>query len=130
MDLCLLLLGTTHISLSFFMSVSDSMAEAGYAFANRMGVLVPEHTKLHLAMIVCQLGYAGNHIIMKTALNMGISMLVLPVYRNIVALVALVPFAYFLEKYAVKLILHIYKVFYVLSFIFFAILILFCIYII
>ncbi|KAK4585205.1 hypothetical protein RGQ29_022744 [Quercus rubra] len=80
------------------MSVSDSMAEAGSAFANRMGVLVPERTKLHLAMIVCQLGYAGNHIIMKTALNMGISMLVLPVYRNIVALVALVPFAYFLEK--------------------------------
>nr|POE75839.1 protein walls are thin 1 [Quercus suber] len=74
------------------------MAEAGSAFANRMGVPVPERTKLHLAMIVCQLGYAGNHIIMKTALNMGISMLVLPVYRNIVALVALVPFAYFLEK--------------------------------
>uniref|UniRef100_A0A7N2M0D9 WAT1-related protein n=1 Tax=Quercus lobata TaxID=97700 RepID=A0A7N2M0D9_QUELO len=80
------------------MSVSDSMAEAGSAFANRMEVLVPERIKLHLAMIVCQLGYAGNHIIMKIALNMGISMLVLPVYRNIVALVALVPFAYFLEK--------------------------------
>ncbi|XP_030923271.1 protein WALLS ARE THIN 1-like [Quercus lobata] len=62
-----------------------------------MGV-VPERTKLHLAMIVCQLGFAGNHIILKIALNMGISLLVFPVYRNIVALVALVPFAYFLEK--------------------------------
>jgi len=57
-------------------------------------------------MIVCQLGFAGNHIILKIALNMGISLLVFPVYRNIVALVALVPFAYFLEKYEVNLILQ------------------------
>nr|XP_023876933.1 WAT1-related protein At3g53210-like [Quercus suber] len=73
------------------------MAEASSDSARRM-CAVPERAKLHLAMIVCQLGFAGNHIILKIALNMGISLLVFPVYRNIVALVALVPFAYFLEK--------------------------------
>nr|POE80566.1 protein walls are thin 1 [Quercus suber] len=86
-------------------SVSDSMAEASSDSARRM-CAVPERAKLHLAMIVCQLGFAGNHIILKIALNMGISLLVFPVYRNIVALVALVPFAYFLEKYGVNLILR------------------------
>ncbi|XP_023888806.1 protein WALLS ARE THIN 1 [Quercus suber] len=73
------------------------MAEASSDSAQRMCAM-PERAKLHLAMIVCQLGFAGNHIILKIALNMGISLLVFPVYRNIVALVALVPFAYFLEK--------------------------------
>ncbi|KAM3708894.1 hypothetical protein ACB098_02G132200 [Castanea mollissima] len=77
--------------------MSDSMAEASSDSAQRMCAM-PERAKLHLAMIVCQLGFAGNHIIMKIALNMGISLLVFPIYRNIVALVALVPFAYFLEK--------------------------------
>ncbi|XP_050292285.1 protein WALLS ARE THIN 1-like isoform X2 [Quercus robur] len=73
------------------------MAEASSDSAQRMCAM-PERSKLHLAMIVCQLGFAGNHIIMKIALNMGISLLVFPFYRNIVALAALVPFAYFLEK--------------------------------
>ncbi|KAK7818294.1 protein walls are thin 1, partial [Quercus suber] len=68
------------------------MAEASSDSAQRMCAM-PERAKLHLAMIVCQLGFAGNHIILKIALNMGISLLVFPVYRNIVALVALVPFA-------------------------------------
>ncbi|XP_075655934.1 protein WALLS ARE THIN 1-like isoform X1 [Castanea sativa] len=77
--------------------MSDSMAEASSDSAQRRCAM-PERAKLHLAMIVCQLGFAGNHIIMKIALNMGISLLVFPIYRNIVALVALVPFAYFLEK--------------------------------
>ncbi|KAK4585202.1 hypothetical protein RGQ29_022743 [Quercus rubra] len=73
------------------------MAEASSDSAQRRCAM-PERAKLHLAMIICQSGFAGNHIIMKIALNMGISLLVFPIYRNIVALVALVPFAYFLEK--------------------------------
>ena len=100
--LCLLPRRTTQLYLSYS---TLPLPEAVLTFANRMGV-VPERTKLHLAMIVCQLGFAGNHIILKIALNMGISLLVFPVYRNIVALVALVPFAYFSEKYEVNLILQ------------------------
>ncbi|KDP32670.1 hypothetical protein JCGZ_13668 [Jatropha curcas] len=59
---------------------------------------IPERTKLHIAMGIFQLGYAGNHVILRAALNMGISKLVFPVYRNIIALLLLAPFAYFLEK--------------------------------
>ncbi|PIA55926.1 hypothetical protein AQUCO_00700324v1 [Aquilegia coerulea] len=59
---------------------------------------VPERTKLHLAMLALQFGYAGFHVVSRAALNMGISKIVFPVYRNIIALLLLAPFAYFLEK--------------------------------
>ncbi|KAF2290812.1 hypothetical protein GH714_015577 [Hevea brasiliensis] len=59
---------------------------------------VPERTKLQIAMTIFQFGYAGNHVILRAALNMGISKLVFPVYRNITALLLLAPVAYFLEK--------------------------------
>lgn len=78
------------------------MAELGSAPANRMCV-VPERTKLQIAMTIFQFGYAGNHVILRAALNMGISKLVFPVYRNIIAVLLLAPVAYFLEKYVVKL---------------------------
>ncbi|XP_059438953.1 protein WALLS ARE THIN 1-like isoform X2 [Corylus avellana] len=60
--------------------------------------MVPERAKLHIVMTAWQIGYAGNHIILRTALNMGVSKLVFPLYRNIVALLLLAPSAYFLEK--------------------------------
>ncbi|KAI9165380.1 hypothetical protein LWI28_013033 [Acer negundo] len=69
------------------------MAEAGSAPA-----MVPERAKLHIAMMTFQFGYAVNHVVMRAALNLGVSKLVFPLYRNIVALIALAPFAYFLEK--------------------------------
>nr|CAD1821001.1 unnamed protein product [Ananas comosus var. bracteatus] len=59
---------------------------------------VPERVQLHVAMLALQFGYAGFHIVSRLALNMGISKVVFPVYRNIIALILLVPFAYFLEK--------------------------------
>ncbi|EAZ13316.1 hypothetical protein OsJ_03238 [Oryza sativa Japonica Group] len=59
---------------------------------------LPERVQLHGAMLALQFGYAGFHVVSRFALNMGISKLVFPVYRNIIALILLVPFAYFLEK--------------------------------
>uniref|UniRef100_A0A0D9XAX6 WAT1-related protein n=1 Tax=Leersia perrieri TaxID=77586 RepID=A0A0D9XAX6_9ORYZ len=59
---------------------------------------LPERVQLHGAMLALQFGYAGFHVVSRLALNMGISKLVFPVYRNIIALFLLVPFAYFLEK--------------------------------
>ncbi|KQJ88791.1 protein WALLS ARE THIN 1 [Brachypodium distachyon] len=59
---------------------------------------MPEKMQLHVAMLSLQFGYAGFHVVSRLALNMGISKLVFPVYRNIIALILLVPFAYFLEK--------------------------------
>ncbi|KAH7566333.1 hypothetical protein JRO89_XS08G0139500 [Xanthoceras sorbifolium] len=66
------------------------MAEAGSAAP---ATKVPERAKLHIAMMIFQFGYAGNHVVMRAALNMGVSKLVFPLYRNIVALIALAPFA-------------------------------------
>ncbi|XP_057863501.1 auxin-induced protein 5NG4 [Cryptomeria japonica] len=60
--------------------------------------VLPERAQLHIAMLALQFGYAGFHIVSRAALNMGVSKIVFPVYRNIIALILLAPFAYFLEK--------------------------------
>ncbi|KAF3785387.1 Auxin-induced protein 5NG4 [Nymphaea thermarum] len=67
------------------------------AVADRSNLL-PERTKLHAAMLVLQFIYAAFHIVSREALNMGVSKVVFPVYRNTIALSLLAPFAYFLEK--------------------------------
>ncbi|KAK9277960.1 hypothetical protein L1049_027517 [Liquidambar formosana] len=54
--------------------------------------------KLLLALLVLQLCFAGFHIVSRVALNIGVSKVVYPVYRNIIAVLLLCPFAYFLEK--------------------------------
>ncbi|RRT59892.1 hypothetical protein B296_00035270 [Ensete ventricosum] len=50
---------------------------------------VPERVQLHVAMLALQFGYAGFHVVSRAALNMGISKVVFPVYRNIIALILL-----------------------------------------
>ncbi|MFQ6638179.1 hypothetical protein Gotur_013727 [Gossypium turneri] len=54
--------------------------------------------KLVLALVTLQLCFSGFHIVSRVALNIGVSKVVYPVYRNIIALLVLSPFAYFLEK--------------------------------
>ncbi|KAF3440745.1 hypothetical protein FNV43_RR19031 [Rhamnella rubrinervis] len=71
------------------------MAAAG---SGRRLCTVPERAKLHMALAIYQFGYSGNHIIFQAALNMGVSKLVLPLYRNSIAVLLLFPFAYVLEK--------------------------------
>ncbi|KAJ4823005.1 hypothetical protein Tsubulata_000378, partial [Turnera subulata] len=63
----------------------------------RMAVM-SESTKLHLAMIFFSLAYAGLHVIVRAALNMGVSKFVFPVYRNIIALLLIAPIAYLVEN--------------------------------
>ncbi|KAK7382984.1 hypothetical protein VNO78_28649 [Psophocarpus tetragonolobus] len=74
------------------------MADLGSASNKRMWCSIPERTQLHAAMLALQFGYAGFHVVSRAALNMGVSKLVFPVYRNIIALLLLLPFAYFFEK--------------------------------
>ncbi|XP_020204847.1 protein WALLS ARE THIN 1 [Cajanus cajan] len=74
------------------------MADLGSASSKRMWCSIPERMQLHVAMLALQFGYAGFHVVSRAALNMGVSKLVFPVYRNIIALLLLLPFAYFLEK--------------------------------
>ncbi|CAK9312695.1 unnamed protein product [Citrullus colocynthis] len=74
------------------------MADAGSVSHKRMSCSIPERFQLHAAMLALQFGYAGFHVVSRAALNMGISKLVFPVYRNVIALLLLLPFAYFIEK--------------------------------
>lgn len=61
-------------------------------------VVVSEKMKLLLALLILQLCFAGFHIVSRVALNIGVSKVVYPIYRNIIALILLGPFAYFVEK--------------------------------
>ncbi|GFS46455.1 nodulin MtN21 /EamA-like transporter family protein [Actinidia rufa] len=60
----------------------------------RMRCSIPERFQLHLAMLAMQFAHASFHVVSRAALNMGISKIVFPLYRNIIALILLVPFAY------------------------------------
>ncbi|EEF41964.1 conserved hypothetical protein [Ricinus communis] len=57
-----------------------------------------DRMRLLLALFSLQLCYSGFHIVSRVALNIGVSKIVYPVYRNIIALLLLGPIAYFLEK--------------------------------
>lgn len=61
-------------------------------------VVVSEKMKLVVALITLQFCFAGFHIVSRVALNIGVSKVVYPVYRNLLALLLIGPFAYFLEK--------------------------------
>ncbi|GLU12956.1 hypothetical protein SLE2022_296090 [Rubroshorea leprosula] len=60
--------------------------------------VVSDKMKLLLALLALQFCFAGFHIVSRVALNIGVSKVVYPVYRNIIALCLLSPFAYFMEK--------------------------------
>ncbi|KAK9293098.1 hypothetical protein L1049_021083 [Liquidambar formosana] len=51
-----------------------------------------------LAMVFLQVGYAGMNITSKLAMDSGMNPFVLVAYRQIFATVAIIPFAYFLER--------------------------------
>ncbi|XP_021857943.1 WAT1-related protein At3g18200 [Spinacia oleracea] len=57
-----------------------------------------EKTKLLMGLLALQLCFAGYHIVSRVALNIGVSKVVYPVYRNIIALLVLGPIAFFLER--------------------------------
>ncbi|KAH6822246.1 nodulin MtN21 /EamA-like transporter family protein [Perilla frutescens var. hirtella] len=57
-----------------------------------------ERVKLLISLIILQLCFAGFHIVSRVALNLGVSKIVYPIYRNIIALLLIGPFAYFMEK--------------------------------
>ncbi|PWA71809.1 Drug/metabolite transporter (chloroplast) [Artemisia annua] len=64
----------------------------------RSGVHISVKMKLLIAVLILQLCFAGFHIVSRVALNIGVSKVVYPVYRNLLALILLAPFAYFYEK--------------------------------
>ena len=58
-----------------------------------------KHAKPYMAVILLQFGYAGLSIIIKFALNKGMSQHVLVVYRHAVATALIAPFALVLERF-------------------------------
>ncbi|KAK9071280.1 hypothetical protein SSX86_009848 [Deinandra increscens subsp. villosa] len=64
----------------------------------RAEIDVSRKMKLVIAVLVLQLCFAGFHIVSRVALNIGVSKIVYPVYRNLLALILLAPVAYFYEK--------------------------------
>lgn len=54
--------------------------------------------KPYLAMISLQFGYAGMYIISMVGLKRGMSHFVLAVYRHLIAVVVIAPFALVLER--------------------------------
>ncbi|XP_006643724.1 WAT1-related protein At3g18200-like [Oryza brachyantha] len=68
------------------------------AAAAAAAAVVHEKVKLFIGVLALQFLLAGFHIVSRAALNMGISKLVFIVYRNLISLALLAPFAYFLEK--------------------------------
>ncbi|XP_062025869.1 protein WALLS ARE THIN 1-like [Rosa rugosa] len=77
---------------------AGSSSSTSRAHGKRLWCMMPERARIHMALTALQFSYAGQHVILRTVLNMGVSKLVFPVYRNIIALLLLGPFAYFLEK--------------------------------
>lgn len=53
------------------------------------------------AMILIQFAYGGANILTKIALEKGLNQLVFVVYRHIIAMLLLGPFAYVLERLAI-----------------------------
>ncbi|CAJ2674444.1 unnamed protein product [Trifolium pratense] len=56
------------------------------------------NSKAYLLIISLQFGSAGMYVLTMDALNKGMSHYIFVVYRNVIATVALVPFAFFLER--------------------------------
>ncbi|XP_048320139.2 WAT1-related protein At5g07050 [Ziziphus jujuba] len=52
----------------------------------------------YIAMVVVQLAYGGSNILIKISLDKGLSQLVFVVYRHLIAMLLLGPFAYVLER--------------------------------
>ncbi|KAE8679857.1 Auxin-induced protein 5NG4 [Hibiscus syriacus] len=70
----------------------------GFSLCQEDDVFGPRKASATYGDAGLQFGYAGFHVVSRAALNMGVSKLVFPVYRNIIALLLLLPFAFFLEK--------------------------------
>jgi hypothetical protein len=52
----------------------------------------------YAAMLLVQFAYGGSNILMKIALEKGLNQIVFVVYRHLIAMILLGPFAYVIER--------------------------------
>lgn len=62
-----------------------------------------EKQKPYIAMLFVQFAYAGMALISKAAMNGGMSPYIFVAYRQAFATAFLAPFAFFIDRYAIKL---------------------------
>ncbi|KAJ7535268.1 hypothetical protein O6H91_12G025800 [Diphasiastrum complanatum] len=67
-------------------------------YASALSLPQPSRVKMHLMLIVAQLGFAGFEVLARVALVSGVSPFVFAVYRNVIAFAVLAPVSYFFEK--------------------------------
>lgn len=54
--------------------------------------------KVHVALILVHLGYAGYQVLSSLVLKSGLSSLIFLLYRDVIALVFLIPVAFYSER--------------------------------
>lgn len=54
--------------------------------------------KVHVALVLVQLGYGSSYVLNKVALTNGVNPIVFAVYRDIICLIVLIPLAIFAER--------------------------------
>jgi hypothetical protein len=63
----------------------------------------------HGAMVLVQFAYGGGNILIKIALEKGLNQFVFVVYRHIIAMLLLGPFAYVLERLAILVLVSLHR---------------------
>ncbi|KAG5235790.1 WAT1-related protein [Salix suchowensis] len=76
---------------------------AGYCFVKHAllveeAIMNMQSSAPYAAMVLVQLSYGGSNILMKIALEKGLNQLVFVVYRHIIAMILLAPFAFVIER--------------------------------
>lgn len=66
---------------------------------SKMGFL--HKVKPYLAIVSLQFGYSGMYVITMVSFKHGMSHWILSVYRHVVALIIIAPFAFVLERYII-----------------------------
>ncbi|KAJ7295126.1 hypothetical protein O6H91_04G041100 [Diphasiastrum complanatum] len=66
--------------------------------ASALNLQQPSRVKLHIMLVIAQLGFAGFEVLTRVALVSGVSPFVFAVYRNFIAFAVLAPVSYFSEK--------------------------------
>lgn len=84
-----------HFNIKTFFSNTEMTEMCGTGDFGKMF----NRAKPYLFTVGLQFGMAGTYVFSMASLNHGMSRLVFVVYRNVIAAVALAPFALFFERY-------------------------------
>ncbi|KAL3676340.1 hypothetical protein R1sor_026288 [Riccia sorocarpa] len=79
-------------------SLSEDEIVALKDLFNLIGWMCNGTGPVHVALLIMQLGFAGHQVLSRVVLTTGLNQFVYAIYRNVLALVIMSPFAYALER--------------------------------